>query len=182
MHAYVTWFLWVAHAFVSYLMNTTGPNSGSSTPQMRFCGKSFSTTIILPFPKTYSMVRKIFMSCTLETYYLWCPNRKDHVWWLHFHLATGRNKLQLNYWHGNKSGRVQMICLARDKPVRKPHCNTAQRNMYVVITFQQVVKKQQQAQSVFNKAGRLNKALSPVQCSCVDALLACREINANSAI
>lgn len=85
-------------------------------------GKLFSAIFILPFTKTYIEVSKIFMCCTPETYYLWFPNMKGWIWWPHFYLAMGRNTLQLNYQHGNKSDKVKMICLARDKCVGKVCC------------------------------------------------------------
>lgn len=43
----------------------------------------------------------------------------------------GRNKLQLYYKHGNKSGRVQMICSARDKVVSQLWCKVAQGKLCV---------------------------------------------------
>lgn len=68
-----------------------------------------------------------------------------------FSFSCGKEQIavELLTWRQTRQG--QMICLARDKPVRKLHCNMAQRNMCVVTAFQQVVKTQQN-QRVFSKA------------------------------
>lgn len=50
-----------------------------------------------------------------------------------------------------------MICLARDKVVRKLSCNMAQRQICVIITLQQVVKNQQAKREFSTKTVKIKQ-------------------------